>query len=783
MRLPSSLLALALLATASTAAQADPVQVSGIYPHLASFNGHGECGIGAVVPWAGKLWWLTYPPHEPKGSNDKLYSIDEKFALTVHPESVGGTHAGRMIHRESNQLIIGPYFIDDKGSIRVADIKTKLIGRLTAVARHLTDPANMVYFFDMEGPVYEVNVHTLETKKLFEKPVPGWHGKGGYTSQGRLVISNNGELAAGKYPAAFAAKLPPKSPEDAGVLAEWDGKEWRIIERHQFTEVTGPGGIKGAPDDKSPLWAMGWDKRSVMLKLLDGGQWSTYRLPKGSYTFDPKHGWYTEWPRIREINDGKFLAVMHGQMFDFPATFSKTNSAGIRPLCTHLRYVPDISAWNDKLVIASDDTSLLHNPLAGQSQSNLWFGTHAELKNWGPTLGWGGVWSNDAVKASTPSDPFLFAGYQQRVLHLSNESADKVTITLEIDAKGDGNWQALEKIEVAGKSYLPHVFGAAASGEWIRLTSDKDATLTAYFHYANPGTAVAAATAPKLDAAASALIRPARENRNLQVVTPAGFYEVDETLTFTAGTPTKEAEAIRPKLDIKTDYAVDAASVIMTDKAGRRWRLPKTDEAYDQPATPVRGLREIESERYAGNWHGIIYEIARAYDGKNNDEPDYVKMKPVTTHRAAITDFCTWCGLLVLSGGAAVPGAGRTITSADGKASLWVGKSDDLWRFGKPVGHGGPWKNSKVTANEASDPYLMTNFDKKTLTLSHDSKDSLEFTVEVDFHANGQWHEYRKISVPAGETVTHVFPEGYQAHWVRLKSNTPCQATAQFLYE
>ncbi|CAN5916749.1 hypothetical protein BH11VER1_BH11VER1_22050 [soil metagenome] len=783
MRLPPSLFAFALLATASPVVLAEPVQVSGIYPHLASFNGHGECGIGAVVPWAGKLWWLTYPPHEPKGSNDKLYSVDEKLVLTVQPESVGGTHACRMIHQESNQLIIGPYFIDDKGHIRVADIKTKLIGRLTAIARHLTDPVNMVYFVDMEGAVYEVNVHTLESKKLFEKPVPGWHGKGGYTSQGRLVISNNGELVAGKTPTTYLAKLPPKSPEDAGVLAEWDGKEWRIIERHQFTEVTGPGGIKGAPDDKSPLWAMGWDKRSVILKLLDGGQWSTYRLPKGSYTFDPKHGWYTEWPRIREINDGKFLAVMHGQMFDFPATFSRANSAGIRPLCTHLRYVPDFTAWNDKLVIASDDTSLLHNPLAGQSQSNLWFGTHDDLKTWGPSIGWGGVWSDDAVKANAPSDPFLFAGYQQRVVHLTNASAEKVTITMETDAKGDGNWQALEKLEVAGHSYVPHVFAASAAGEWIRFSSDKDATLTAYFHYANPGTAAAPATAPQLDAARSALIRPAKENRNLQVVTPTGYYEVDETLTFTAGTPTKEAEAIRTKLDIKTDFTVDAASAIVTDKTGNRWRLPKTDEVYDQPSTPLRGLREIESERYAGNWHGVFYEIPRAYDGKNNDEPDFVKMKPITTHRAAITDFCTWRGILVISGGAAIPGAGRTIASADGKASLWFGKTDDLWRFGKPVGYGGPWISTQVTANEASDPYLMTNFDKKTLTLSHNSKDNVEFTVEVDFLANSKWQEYRKISVPAGESVKYAFPQGYQAHWVRLKSSAACEATAQLLYE
>lgn len=57
-------------AAAMTAAASGPVCISGVYPHLAVFNSlvtdegqtygsGGECGIGAVVPWAGKLWLLT----------------------------------------------------------------------------------------------------------------------------------------------------------------------------------------------------------------------------------------------------------------------------------------------------------------------------------------------------------------------------------------------------------------------------------------------------------------------------------------------------------------------------------------------------------------------------------------------------------------------------------------------------------------------------------------------------------------------------------------------------
>lgn len=71
---------LALLLAAQLAAQsARPVTataISGIHTHLAMFNDENECGVGAVVPWAGRLWAVTYAPHVPRGSSDKLSEID-----------------------------------------------------------------------------------------------------------------------------------------------------------------------------------------------------------------------------------------------------------------------------------------------------------------------------------------------------------------------------------------------------------------------------------------------------------------------------------------------------------------------------------------------------------------------------------------------------------------------------------------------------------------------------------------------------------------------------------
>src|SRR5690349_13462331 len=74
-RFVSAALAVSLITASSVLAQTKHPEFSGIYPHLAFFNNENECGTGAVVPWAGRLWAITYAPHKPEGSTDKLYEI------------------------------------------------------------------------------------------------------------------------------------------------------------------------------------------------------------------------------------------------------------------------------------------------------------------------------------------------------------------------------------------------------------------------------------------------------------------------------------------------------------------------------------------------------------------------------------------------------------------------------------------------------------------------------------------------------------------------------------
>ncbi len=514
-----------------------PIFISGVYPHLTTYANNGgyvrslnECGIGVVIPWADKLWMVNYAAHEPFGSDHKLYSIGEDMQMTIHPESVGGTPAGRMIHKESKQLFLAHYAVDASGKVRAIQ-PADMPGRVTAYTRHLKDPENFVYMIDMEGMIYEVNVHSLAVNKLFHKPVPGWHAKGAYVSQGKLVMANNGEHVGSSFrngisdeeAEAILKRIKATHPDDRGVLATWDGEYWEIIERRQYTDVMGPGGLDGNDHDDDPIWSIGWDKSALRLKVLDGGEWSTYLLPKAAFNNDAIHGWYTEWPRIRELSDDQWMMDMHGMFFEFPSTFSKANTAGISPIGSHLRYIPDFTIWNDRLVLATDETSIQGNPKAGQPQSNLWLGVMNDLKEWGPGFGYGGPWIRESVVGNVPSYPFLVNGFKERILHLVVHDQEGVSITIEVDRSGTGEWVVYEHVPVSG--YVPFIFPDSFEAQWVRLRPSRDSIVSAYFHQSdrnyrssNEGETLFAGLADLGDTVVSgSALYAKRENRNLAV--------------------------------------------------------------------------------------------------------------------------------------------------------------------------------------------------------------------------------------------------------------------------
>ena len=248
------------------------------------YNEEGECGTGAVVPWAGRLWVITYGPHKPMGSSDKLYEITPGLKQIIRPESIGGTPANRMIHKESNQLNIGPYFIDHKRKVRVIPY-TSMPGRHTGTARHLKDPANKVYVATMEEGLYSVDVHDLSVvehvkdgnpnKKYrgqgIKTKLPGYHGKGLYSSQGTLVYANNGERG----------KDVTKDPTvTSGALATWQGSgDWKLVRlkgnRDHYTEHFSLYHLAGEEPELKDYLA---EKPAIVERLKV--QWNSRRRPE-----------------------------------------------------------------------------------------------------------------------------------------------------------------------------------------------------------------------------------------------------------------------------------------------------------------------------------------------------------------------------------------------------------------------------------------------------------------------------------------------------------------------
>ncbi len=790
------------------------IEVSGIYPHLAFYNDDGECGTGAVVPWAGRLWTVTYGPHSPYGSSDKLYEITPGMERIVRPESIGGTPANRMIHRESSQLFIGPYAIDSSGHVRVIPY-VRMPGRHTGNARHLFTPAEKIYCATMEEGFYEIDVNTLDVNTIepdahelaetaYGTFLPGAHGKGLYSGQGVLVYSNNGERSEEALE-RFDAR--------SGALAEWDGSNWKLVRRNQFTEVTGPGGIHGNQEPGTdPIWVTGWDHRSLLTGVREpGGEWTFFRLPKASHSYDGAHGWNTEWPRIRDVGpEGSpdYLMTMHGMFWRFPGSFTALNSKGIRPRSAYLKVIGDFARWGDRLVMGCDDAAHreflnkrkvkggIEGP--GQSNSNLWFMDPGMPDRLGPTTAEGAVWLDETVRAGVPSEPFLFSGWPLRSCWLFHRSGSNVTFSFEVDREGTGSWEILKEVVAeSGKATLVK-FGDHESGEWIRVSSGQTIRATAQFCYNDHDNRRSApdlifsglAGAWQEDVTGGLLYGLGEDRRSLGIVTSSfqggkevrnSYYELNEKMELLPVRDSSTQRFILEKFAIPDHVVtVDEASVLVTDDRGRRWRLPCGTDVLTglMEASQLRISREVSTERDLFSCHGTFYELpAENADG-------FAKIRPVSSHPFRIHDYASYRGMLIMTGidPRQETGNPHIFRSEDGRAAIWAGVIDDLWKLGKPVGKGGPWYETPVQAGEASDPYLIGFYDERTLEISHSSPFPVLFQMEVEPVGHGPWMQYQTMLVPPGEGLIYRFPDHFQARWIRFRAAQSTTATTWLEY-
>jgi hypothetical protein len=224
----------------------------------------------------------------------------------------------------------------------------------------------------------------------------------------------------------------------------------------------------------------------------------------------------------------------------------------------------------------------------------------------------------------------------------------------------------------------------------------------------------------------------------------------------------------------------DEASVLFWALVSGKWqryRLPKASHTFDNGIqTEWTRIREIETERFLMDIHGMFYELQPL-----PFENAIWGVKPICSHLRLIPDYCSFRGLLALGGNQNTPNNDTNPLGGQPQSGLWFGKTDDLWNWGKPQGWGGPWRKTAVKAGEPSEPFLMTGFDKKVLHLKlHNG--SATITIEIDFLGTGEWEKYESVPLGGGGYKFHAFPSGFSAHWVRLKADKDCTATAEFMY-
>src|SRR5690606_20536935 len=130
--------------------------------------------------------------------------------------------------------------------------------------------------------------------------------------------------------------------------------------------------------------------------------------------------------------------------------------------------------------------------------------------------------AGDRVAEGDTSDPFLVAGYDERILHLAANARD-LALALEVDPDGSDRWERWTAIEPG--SYAHVILPADLRAEWLRLRVDRgEGIVTAYFHM-NSRRPESPGASPRFDGLADAddarsyaggLIRPAEHDRSLQ---------------------------------------------------------------------------------------------------------------------------------------------------------------------------------------------------------------------------------------------------------------------------
>jgi hypothetical protein len=464
----------------------------------ASATSRSEVGIGAMMPWANRLYFTTYLADTVVGDGGVLAYIDQSGAEVV-VDTHNSCHTGRMVHSETNQLLIGEYVIGLDGTVhKVALLAAQ---RISSWARHMSSPTTKAYACSMGSStnpalLWEVDLTTWVATQVANIST----GLGLTTAHVKAMWTaySSGSLTGSQYAntrllIASNVQYKPGDAANSGVLATWDGTTFVSRGTESHIEIGG----NYEPGSGMVCAAVGMDHKSPFLVYPSqslGGSYFRYRFPAGTHTQD----YYItqEWMRIRPVQTERLMLNAYGTWFQLSPWFRHANSAGVQnygtigidypllePIGRYVDTVTDYCVWNGRLVIGTNNQSEQRGywPHAGQSQSCLKFGDIESLQRFKP-VGTGYLFYKQATTVAGVSDPMLMRGYGRKTLYLKNDGAVAVNVTIKLIDYSDSHTYGTATGVAAGALVVVDLTGVDA--DWFTLTTDAvTASFSAWVSY------------------------------------------------------------------------------------------------------------------------------------------------------------------------------------------------------------------------------------------------------------------------------------------------------------
>lgn len=446
-----------------------------------------EIGIGALMPWNDRLYYSTYLADNLQGRGGRIGYIDTSGndVLVLQHDSC---HTGRLVHYETNQLLMGPCVIEADGTVHT--VSTLIPLRVTGWARHIVSPSTKAYCITMQGMLYEVDLTTYVASVIVDMRTPlgltkfhfkACHTTSAYYSNQRLVVVSN-------------VQSKPGDNANSGILAIFDGTStWTTKSNLSHIEITG-----NYDTSDGLMFGTGMDHKSPFLTTPQSnvGTFYRYRFPYGTKT----QNYYItqEWMRIRPVMTERYLMNAFGTWFRLSPWLAHASAGGIEnygtpgtdyprleAVANYLDTVTDFCVWDGKFAIGTNNMSDQYGkwPTAGQSQSAIKFGDIEDIWRGGKASGSGYLWYKEAIVNGTPSDAMLMRGYDKKTIFLRNNTGTAVNIAIKLIDYSDAH-QYGSAVAVAGNTMVTVSMPDGVSADWFTLTPDANiSNFSAWVNY------------------------------------------------------------------------------------------------------------------------------------------------------------------------------------------------------------------------------------------------------------------------------------------------------------